>query len=195
MIVCAGNNETFPFAVPVGVGLCECAVNLTRAVVMQPPEFLLFVGSAGSYGRYGILDIVESKAASQIELSYLEKKSYTPLESNVIVSDENVSRETPIWRFANADSPVIVNSSNYITTDATLAAKFLRLGIGLENMEFYAVMQVAKTFSIPCGGIFAVTNYCDADAHQTFVANHEAAMEKLVEYLHKRIPNLEAFYS
>jgi len=195
MIVCAGNNETFPFAVPVGMGLCESAVNLTRMALMNVPEFLLFIGSAGSYGAFEIFDIVESKAASQIELSYLLKKSYTPLENNVIVSDENVSRETPLHALADADRPIIVNSSNYITTDFELAKRFNRLGIGLENMEFYAVMQVARTFDIPCGGIFVVTNYCDGRAHDDFLVNHGEAMSRLTQYLKKRIPNLETFHS
>ena len=195
MIVCAGNNETFPFATPIGMGLCESAVNLTRLVLMNPPEFLLFVGSAGSYGKFNIFDIVESKAASQIELSFLQKKSYTPLENNVIVSDENVSRETPLGKIANAGRPIIVNSSNYITTDLHLAQNFNRLGIGLENMEFYSVMQVAQNFNIPCGGIFVITNMCNENAHNDFLANHNEAMTKLIEYLQKRIPNLETFHS
>jgi len=195
MIVCAGNNETFSFATPVGVGLCESAVNLTRLVMMAPPEFLLFIGSAGSYGRYDIFDIVESKAASQIELSFLEKKSYTPLDNNVIVSDENVSRETPLANLANESHPIIVNSSNYITTDPELGETYNRLGIGLENMEFYSVMQVAKTFSIPCGGIFVVTNYCDKSAHDDFLKHHAEAMTRLTDYLTKRIPNLETHHS
>jgi nucleoside phosphorylase len=194
MILCAGNGETFPFALPIGVGMCESAVNLTRTVLMNVPEFLLFVGSAGSYGSYGIFDIVESKAASQIELSYLMKKSYTPLQNNVIVSDENVSRETPLAKLANADRPVIVNSSNYITTDPEWAGRFNRLGIGLENMEFYAVMQVAQQFNIPCGGVFVVTNYCDERAHEDFLAHHREAMARLTDHLKKRIPNLETIH-
>ncbi|WP_456322324.1 phosphorylase family protein [Hydrogenimonas sp.] len=195
MIVCAGSNETFPFATPIGVGLCESAVNLTRLALMSPPEFLLFIGSAGSYGNHDIFDIVESKAASQIELSYLMKKSYTPLKNNVIVSDENVSRETPLHHFANEKHPVIVNSSNYITTDMELARRFNKFGIGLENMEFYSVMQVGQIFDIPCGGIFIVTNFCDENAHRDFLHNHDEAMHRLTNYLHKRISNIEAINS
>ena len=30
MIICAGRNETFPFAQAMGVGLIESAINLTR---------------------------------------------------------------------------------------------------------------------------------------------------------------------
>ncbi len=195
MIVCAGNNETFPFATPIGIGLCESASNLTRLLLMQPPEFLLFIGSAGTYGRHEIFDIVESKAASQIELSYLQKKSYTPLENNLIVSDQNVSRETPVCSMSKTDKPSIVNSSNYISTDIDLAAKLNRLGIGLENMEFYSVMLVAQLYDIPCGGIFVITNRCDENAHADFLKNHEKAMYRLVKYLQKRVPNLENFNS
>lgn len=195
MIISAGNNETFPFALPIGMGLCESAVNLTRAVMLNPPEFILFIGSAGSYGEYKIFDIVHSKAASQIELSFLQKKSYTPLERNVIVSDETVSRETLLFEPGNNQRSPIVNSSNYITTDFELAKRFNRLGIGLENMEFYAVMEVARNFSIPCGGIFIVTNYCNESAHQDFIANHAEAMTRLIEYLKRRIPNLETIHS
>ncbi len=180
---------------PIGVGLCESAVNLTQSVMMHPPEFLLFIGSAGSYGHHDIFDIVESKAASQIELSYLQKKSYTPLKNNVIVSDENVSRETPLTHIANSGRPVIVNSSNYITTDFEIAKRFISLGIGLENMEFYAVMEVARHFNIPCGGIFVVTNFCNQSAHEDFIKNHKEAMRRLVDYLNKRIPNLETINS
>ncbi len=193
MIVSAGNMETFPFAVPIGVGLCESAVNLTRLALMQPPEFILFVGSAGTYGRHEIFEVVESKAACQIELSYLQKQSYTPLENNLIVSDENVSRETPISSLSSGSKPSIVNSSNYISTDIKTASKLNRLGIGLENMEFYSVMTVAKMFEIPCGGIFVITNRCDENAHKDFLKNHEKAMYTLVKHLQKRVPNLDKF--
>ncbi len=191
MIVCAGNNETFSFATPVGVGLCESASNLTRLVLMHPPEFLLFIGSAGTYGEHEIFDIVESRAASQLELSYLQKKSYTPLQNNLIVSERNVSRETPLYEMLSQKELSIVNSSNYITTDIDIGSRFNRLGIGLENMEFYSVMLVAQLYEIPCGGVFVITNRCDENAHEDFLKNHEKAMKLLVEYLERKVPDLE----
>ncbi len=191
MIVCAGNNETFSFATPIGVGLCESASNLTRLVLMHPPEFLLFIGSAGTYGEHEIFDIVESRAASQLELSYLQKKSYTPLQNNLIVSERNVSRETPLYEMLSQKELSIVNSSNYITTDIDIGSRFNRLGIGLENMEFYSVMLVAQLYEIPCGGVFVITNRCDENAHEDFLKNHEKAMKLLVEYLERKVPDLE----
>ncbi len=179
MIICAGNNETFDFATPMGVGLIEMAMNLTRLCLFDKPEFLLFVGSAGSYGTHNILDIVESKTAANIELSFLQKKSYTPLDNVVSTQTEQIA-------------DVIVNSSNYITTDMELAQQFKKLGVTMENMEFYSVLRIAQEFNIPAGGVFCVTNYCNENAHKDFIKNHAAAKRKLGTYVPQRIRELIA---
>jgi len=177
MIICAGNNETFNFSTPTGVGLIETAINLTRLCLFDKPEFLLFVGTAGSYGEAKIFDIVESKTSSNLELSFLNKDAYTPLENVISTNETNVKE-------------IIVNSSNYISTNEKLAQKFLQYGIGIENMEFFAVLSVAKEFNIPAGGIFCITNYTNANAHQEFTKNHEKAKELLTIHVQKRIKEL-----
>ena len=170
MIVCAGDIEQFSFAQPIGVGLINSAINLTRACIMSPPEFILFVGTAGSYGNKKIFDIVESKVATNIEQAFLTNSAYTPLD-NVVASTDVVSRET------------LVNSSNYITTSSEISKKFLKLNLDLENMEFFSIVSVAKEFNIPVGGIFIVTNYCDENAHRDFLANRVEAMAQLEIYI------------
>ncbi len=177
MIICAGNNETFPFAVPMGVGLIETAMNLTRLCLFDKPEFLLFVGTAGSYGNHKIFDIVESKSASNIELAFLQKQAYTPL-------DNVVSTQT------DGKKDILVNSSNYISTDAELVKKFLNFGVEIENMEFFSVLRIAQEFDIPAGGVFCVTNYCDENAHEEFLKNHEQAKALLSEHVQRRIKEL-----
>ena len=174
MIVCAGNNETFPFATSIGVGLIQSAINLTRICMFDKPEYILFIGSAGSYGKYNIFDIVESSTSSNIELSFLEDNSYTPLD-NVLKCQNNKLR-----------NDTIVNSSNYITTSIVLAKEFEKYDIGIENMEFFSVVRVAQEFGIDLKGIFVITNYTDKNAHQDFISNHKEAMGKLVSYLEQR---------
>lgn len=170
MILCAGNNETFDFATPIGVGLVDSAMSLTRICLTDKPDFILFVGSAGSYGTYNIHDIVESKTAANIELGFLDKNAYTPID-NVISAQTDETKD------------VIVNSSNYITTSRGAMEKMEALGMGIENMEFFAVMRVASVFGIPAGGVFCITNYCDTNAHQNFISNHGFAKVLLREYL------------
>jgi len=171
MIISAGNNETFDFALPIGVGLVESAMNLTRLLLLDPPKYLLFIGSAGSYGKHNIFDIVESKVSSQLELSFLEKNSFTPIDNMISSEFELVEQQS------------IVNSSNYISINFELSKKFNNYNIGIENMEFYSVLRIAQEFNIPCGGIFVITNYCNESAHQDFLDNHKEAMDRLTKHL------------
>jgi len=177
MIICAGNNETFSFATPMGVGLVEMAMNLTQLCLFDKPEFLLFVGTAGSYGDAKIFDIIESKTAANIELAFLEKNAYTPLD-NVVSANTGNKKD------------IIVNSSNYISTNKELTRKFLSFGVEIENMEFFSVLRIAQEFEIPAGGVFCVTNYTDANAHNDFVKNHAKAKELLTKHVTKRIKEL-----
>lgn len=179
MIICAGNDETFDFAQPMGVGLIQTAMNLTRLCLFDKPEFLLFVGSAGSYGDAKIFDIIESKTASNIELSFLSNDAYTPLDNVVTTNTTN-------------EKDIVVNSSNYISTNAELTKNFLKFGVGIENMEFFAVLQIAQEFDIPAGGVFCITNYTDKNAHEDFLKNHEIAKKLLGEHVKKRIKELTA---
>lgn len=132
---------------------------------------------------------LESCAAFQPSLSHSAHHAtpQPPLESQARVDSDtmgegaNVSQETLPPHFAELLSlpRAVVNSSNYITTDENLAARFTQAGIGLENMEFFAVMSVARYFQIPCAGLFCVSNHCGASAHKDFLANHHRVKERL----------------
>jgi len=170
MFICAGESEQFNFALPVGIGMTDVAINLTKLCMSEKPKFLYFVGTAGSYGEKKVFDIIESKTAANIENSFFNAGAYTPID-NMVSSAEDVSRET------------IVNSSNYITTEAEVAKAYLNKNIHLENMEYYAVIKVAKAFRIPVAGAFIVTNYCNKNAHKDFMDNHKEAMLRLTNYI------------
>ncbi len=177
MFVCTGSMESFSFAKPVGIGLIQSAIGLTQLVLEKNPSWLIFIGTAGSYDPdTPLLSIKESVAASQIELSYLENHSYTPLDN--VTSLEDVSHETI--------SPLIVNSSNYITTNARLGRRLHEMGISLENMEFYALLEVAKHFHLSAKGIFCITNYTNEKAHESFIAHHQEALQRLESYVRER---------
>lgn len=180
MILCAGRNETFDFARPIGVGLIESAINLTKLVLEEKPAFLFFIGTAGSYGNYQPLDLIYSHSAANIELGYLQNQCYTPLQNQIEAENIYVSRGT------NHPSPC-VNSSNYITTDTLLATKMLEKNIELENMEFFSIISVANQFRIPCSGLFVLTNYCDENAHNDFIKNHAKAKELIALHVEKNM--------
>ena len=170
MILCAGKTEVFDFALPIGIGMMNAAINLTKICLEKKPDYILFVGTAGSYGEKKIFDIIETKTAANVENSFFSGDSYSPID-NIVTSLKDVSRET------------IVNSSNYITTNKEIGSHYTAQHIHLENMEFFAIMKVAQYFAISAGGIFVVTNYCDKNAHEDFLKNQKEAMEKLDVYV------------
>jgi nucleoside phosphorylase len=167
-IIISGKTEIFPFAYPIGIGMIESAINLTRLVLFDRPDLIIFIGSAGSYGNLKPFEIIKTKTASNIEQCFLKEKCYTPIENIISLS---VSRET------------IINSSNYITTSKKISKKYLQMNIDAENMEFYSVLKVAKEFEIPAIGIFVITNYCYKNAHKEYLQNIKKAKKLLIEYL------------
>lgn len=171
MIVCAGKIESFSFAKTIGIGLIDTAINLTKICIENKPEEIIFIGTAGSYGNYEFFEILESKRAANFELSFLSKDSYTPIE-NICEGENNLFR-----------NDTIVNCSNYISINENLTSSFNDFGFGIENMEFYSVLKVAKEFNIKVAGIFIVTNYTNENAHNDFIKNHTKAMEMLTNYL------------
>ncbi len=179
MIICAGDSEQFEFAQPMGIGLIEVSMNLTRLCLFDKPEFILFVGTAGSYGDAKIFDIIETKSAANIELAFLSNDAYTPIDNLVTANTTN-------------QKDIVVNSSNYISTNNKLTNNFLKLGIGIENMEFFAVLKIAQEFNIPAGGVFCITNYTNEFAHNDFLANHKKAKELLTQHVKKRLEELIA---
>jgi len=218
VIISAGRNEIFPFALPMGVGLVDMSINLTallqkrtmvdscnrydqnltasrqlderlnlinspilqsvkssqnpNKILSALPSEIIFVGSAGLYKEGKVFEIYESSIAANIEVSSLETKSYSPIESEVA---SVVPRGT-----------CKANSSNFITTDQNLALKLFDRGYFLENMEFFAVLKVAQKFQIPAYGIFVATNLCDKNAHADFIKNHERAKKELEKYLKQK---------
>jgi len=172
MFICAGEKETFDFAKPMGIGMVDMSINLTKLCLDKKPPFIFFVGTAGSYGEKKLFDIIESKTATNIENSFFNANAYTPID-NMVSSAEDISKE------------VIINSSNYITTDSSLSKQYLSKNIQIENMEFYAVIKVAQSLNIPVAGAFIVTNYCNANAHRDFISNHTEAMLRLSAFIMK----------
>ena len=185
IILSAGNNEIFDFATPIGVGLIQSSINLTKLIIKKKPKSILFIGSAGSYGNLKPFDIFHSHSSTNIETGYFFDNCYTPIENKVSTNAIDVSCET------TNKNDILVNSSNYITTNKTISNKYLENQIEAENMEFFSVLTVANKYKVPSLGIFIITNFCDKFAHEDFLKNHKKAKLMLTQYVRKQVSNYE----
>lgn len=119
-----------------------------------------------------LLEIYESAHCFNVEASKLTNDFYSPVECEINL---NVSYETKKC-----------NSSNYICTDENVAARFADLGLELENMESFAVLSLAKRFGISATCFLCATNFCDKNAHQSFLQNHAQAKKNLEHFLQEK---------
>ena len=95
MLVCAGRSESLCCAVPIGVGLVEASLGLTRLLLggARETESIIFVGSAGAYSKEILIgDMFFSVEATQIESSFLSGGSYTPIDNVVKMESMDLSR-------------------------------------------------------------------------------------------------------
>lgn len=192
LFVSAGAMENFRYAKAIGIGLINSAMNLTRELSSLDalPTEVIFVGSCGSFGAHKIGDIIESSCACNVENSFFSK-AYTPI-SNLICSNAQAQFITKTFDPKNKQIGIdvsrrTINSSNYITRDESLWQNYLDRNIVAENMEFFSVASVARTFGVMTRGIFVVTNFCNLNAHEDFAKNHSACMEILNNYMHEQV--------
>lgn len=182
LFVCAGNDESFDFAVSLGVGLVRSGANLARICQVKRPKEIVFVGTCGLYDGGELLEIYESDQAFNVEISAILGLSYSPLLANF---GENFCQNFGKNLAKVSHETFLINSSNFITTDKNIAQKFAQMGFFMENMETYAIFEVAKMFAIPARAVLCATNFCDKFAHQNFLKNHAKAKIRLENYLKK----------
>ncbi|PAF51838.1 hypothetical protein BKH43_00980 [Helicobacter sp. 13S00401-1] len=186
---CAGDNsgdkkasENFSFAKPIGIGLIQSAINLTRYCLLNPSlESIVFIGSAGSYTKdLQIGELCISTSAFNIESCFIKGACYTPIENHVELENLELKSLKHLKK-------VSINSSNYINTDENISKALASANIALENMEFFSVLSVAQSFNLPAFGIFGITNYVGKEAFSEFRANHAHVTKLLESFVQKEI--------
>lgn len=176
MIVCAGGNESFSFAKSIGIGLVQSAINLSLELERNRPKWLCFIGTAGIYGGAELGQIYASFEGANVEQAGLNSGSYSPINTEISATFK--------FKPSKLLYPALrINSSNFITTDTSLAMQMFEKNYHLENMEFYSVLSVANAFALPCLGLFYSTNFCNPSAHKDFLQNHQSAKLALSQAL------------
>lgn len=84
LFICAGGNEGFSFATPVGIGLVDASIGLSTLLSRGGVGRLIFIGSCGLYDtKLPLLDIYQASHAANTELASLVGNFYSPLKLSV----------------------------------------------------------------------------------------------------------------
>ncbi|MEO1942440.1 MAG: hypothetical protein ABGW77_06065 [Campylobacterales bacterium] len=177
LLLSAGRSEIIPGTVPVGVGFLEAGLQLARLLERGEWDEVLFLGTAGSYGKVPPFWLIESWVGVQWEVGWVEGKGYSPIELKVASPRPKSRLKLPPLPKVEG----VLNSSHYITTDWRVGQKFLKLGAIGESMEHFGIIRVGTLTQIPVRGLYLVTNYTDSEAHLSYRRNLPKALEILTE--------------
>jgi purine-nucleoside phosphorylase len=172
--------------VPVGIGLVEAAIGTARALADEKagPDALIFVGTAGAYGR----DLAPGRAlvvADELLLvstAVVRRQAYLPDRVPTrIPASRRLSRSllAAARRISHPDGVVIeggaVANPLAITRDARLARALAEAtSARAENLEVFAVARAARAWGVPFAAALGIANRVGPAAHTEW-RTHQAA--------------------
>jgi purine-nucleoside phosphorylase len=159
---------------PVGIGAIDAAVGAARAIAEHRPRRVVFVGTAGVYGR-APLPIGAPAVAGDIHCvstAALSGAGYLP-EPMIVRAGTSARLAAALAGSAELAS---VACPLAITRTQALARRIARItGAALENLEVFAVARAAAAAGVEFAAVLGVANRVGPAAHREWLANHRRA--------------------
>lgn len=168
-----------------GVGLVSAALALGQVLARQAMTHILFTGTCGalSLNELPIGTIVRASTVHLGDLSLLAGDSFLP--------EIMLKQATPARFLKSAKGVVDAEvfcplSITQTENGAGLLRKKFPQGV-VENLECFAVAQIAAAQKIPCEIIFGVSNQIGPNGHREWLANHQAVSRATQEWIFKQV--------
>jgi futalosine hydrolase len=172
---------------PVGIGAIDAAVGAARAIARVRPQRVLFVGTAGIYGRLkeareAIGTAVVAGEVLCMSTAALKGEAYLP--GPMVVQLATSRSLQSALSAGRAGQPRDVACPLAITRSAALGRRIAEAtGATLENLEAFAVARAAAAAGIPFAAVLGVANRVGATGHEEWQRHHRAASRAACELL------------
>jgi len=172
---------------PVGIGAIDAAVGAAGAIARARPARVLFVGTAGIYGREKEARQAIGRAVVAGEIvcmstAALKGEAYLPGPMVVQVPTSR-SLQTALAG-GRAGEPRDVASPLAITRSVALARRIAEAtGATLENLEAFAVARAAAAAGVPFAAVLGVANRVGPTGHEEWQRHHRAASRAACELI------------
>ena len=166
----------------VGVGLVESAHGAARAISRHAPDLVVFLGTAGAYGRAPAMgDVAIARDLVLASTAAARGDGYLP-GLLPVTAGADASARRALLRAARATGvaagPARVATTMAITRGRALAARLQRAsGAAVENLEAFAVARAAAAARIPFAAVLGIANRVGPNAHAEWLANAPRAAE------------------
>jgi futalosine hydrolase len=172
---------------PVGIGAIDAAVGAAGAIARARPARVIFVGTAGIYGRekearQAIGTAVVAGEILCMSTAALKGEAYLPGPMVVQVPTSR-SLQTALAS-GRAEQPRDVACPLAITRSAALGRRIAEAtGATLENLEAFAVARAAAAASVPFAAVLGVANRVGPAGHDEWQRHHRAASRAACELI------------
>jgi futalosine hydrolase len=176
---------------PVGIGAIDAAVGAAGAIARARPARVLFVGTAGIYGREKEAReaIGTAMVAGEIvcmSTAALKGEAYLPGPMVVQVPTSRSLQAALAGGRAGEprDLPRDVASPLAITRSVALGRRIAEAtGATLENLEAFAVARAAAAAGVPFAAVLGVANRVGPTGHEEWQRHHRAASRAACELI------------
>jgi nucleoside phosphorylase len=180
---------------PIGVGLVDAAIGMTRALARHRPSLALFLGTGGTFGEVGEGGIARGQvvAGSRVHLLDAGLVAGTaslpgPMSGEALLDPEVHGALVA----AGARSAQIANTVG-ITVDDALAARLAAArGDAIEHLEAFAFARACGAADVRCGVVLGVANTVGARGRGEWLANHTSASASAADVAWAALPALAA---
>ncbi len=159
-----------------GIGNISAAVSLTAAMEKNPPDEILFVGSAGSY------EPAPDEFRAAISNSFVQRE-IAALEGRARKPDAMIStidtRRGPLAAAIAARGGFQEGRVNCVEAVTLMEPGQLFDGLAFENMECFGLAWAAAKVDVPFSALFAITNTVGPDGSAQWRRNYRAFSQEL----------------
>lgn len=176
---------TLPNAIPLGVGLVQAAATLSKILEREKVSHILFTGTCGALFSHPmpIGTIVRAKTIHLGDWALLSGDSFLP---EMIPSQV---RLTPFLKSGDGATECDVFCPLSITKTekgAKMLEKNFPSGI-VENLEAFAVAQLAQERHVPCEIILGVSNQIGPMGHDEWYRHHSEVSQTTRAWITKNV--------
>lgn len=171
---------------PVGIGLVDAGIGLTRCIMTRRPSHVLALGTAGAAPKSGLAigDVVVGRSVRLVDPAVMEGRAALPFATEAAFDGAMVDAV-----FSAGARPCVIANPLGITTDDALATKLAVLA-PVEHLEAYAVARAAHALGVPCTIILGIANVVGSKGRDQWRANHVQASALAAEMAFKALDAL-----
>lgn len=169
---------------PIGIGLVDAAMGMTRCISRHAPTHVVLLGTCGAAPGSGLAigDVISASEVRLADPAVVEGRAAMPYPSGPLPLD----RELCDALCRSGARPSRVVNPLGITTDDALATKLAPLA-EVEHLEAYGVARACQVAGIPCAIVLGVANIVGARGREQWRANHVAASAQAAQIAHRAI--------